>query len=136
MDKLQQLYDRLEAGLQGHFSAWGELPPDELMMLSREITAVRDAHEYLTEAHGFEPEEIDYLLKLPDPLQTVADKWKERMGDMSDFCFALDEVFQEAKSQRRDTGRERASVLDKIKDTAPRSALVKPQASGKGRDER
>ena len=136
MDKLQRLDDRLEAGLQGHLSAWGKLPPDEIVMLSREITAVRDAHEYLTEAHGFEPEEIDYLLSLPDPLQTVADKWQERLGDMSDFCFALDEVFKEAKSQQRDAGREKLSVLDKIRDKAPRPAQVKPHAPGNGRDER
>ena len=48
MDKCQQLYDRLDAGLQGHLSAWSKLPPDTLVMQSREITAIRDAHEYLT----------------------------------------------------------------------------------------
>ena len=41
MDKLQRLDDRLEAGLQGHLSAWGKLPPDEIVVLSKEITAVR-----------------------------------------------------------------------------------------------
>ena len=132
MDKLQRLDDRLEAGLQGHLSAWGKLPPDEIVMLSKEITAVRDAYDYLTRPHTFESEEIDYLLSLPDPLQTVADKWKERMVDMSDFCFALDEVFKEAKSQQRETGREKPSVLNKIKDKAPHPTQVKPHASGKG----
>ena len=92
MDKCQQLYDRLDAGLQGHLSAWSKLPPDTLVMQSREITAIRDAHEYLTETHGLEPEEVDYLLSLNDPLQAVADKWMDRMGDLSDFSFALDEL--------------------------------------------
>ena len=136
MDKLEQLYDRLDAGLQGHLSAWGKLPPDELIALSREITAVRDAHEYLTETHDFEPHEIDHLLNLPDPLQTVADKWMERMGDLSDFCFALDEVFKGKEDQRRDTPVERPSVLEKLKDKAALPVQPKPHAPGKEQEAR
>ena len=132
MDKLQQLYDRLDAGLQGHLSAWGKLPPGELITQSREITAIRDAHEYLAETHDFEPKEVDYLLSLPDPLQTVGDKWMERMGDLSDFCFALDEVFQGMEGQRREPPVEKPSVLDKLKDKAALPAQPKPHPPAKG----
>ena len=136
MDKLEQLYDRLDAGLQGHLSAWGKLPPDELITLSREITAVRDAHDYLTETHDFEPHEIDHLLNLPDPLQTVADKWMERMGDLSDFRFALDEVFKGIEDQRGDTAVEKPSVLEKLKDKAALPIQPKSHAPGKEQEAR
>ena len=122
MDKCQQLYDRLDAGLQGHFSAWSQLPPDTLVMLSREITAIRDAHEYLTEAHGFEPEEVDYLLSLNDPLQAVADKWMERMSDLSDFPFALDELLRNTEAP------EKKSVLGKLREKAAEPSKPHPTA--------
>lgn len=122
MDKLQQLYDRLDAGLQGHFTAWSQLPSDTLMMLSREITAIRDAHEYLTEAHGFEPEEVDYLLSLNDPLQTVADKWMERMSDLSDFSFALDELLRNTEAP------EKKSVLGKLREKVAEPSKPHPTA--------
>lgn len=94
MDKIQQLYDRLDAGLHGRYSEWNKLSADVLVSLSRQITAIRDAHEYLTEAHNFEPSEVDYLLSLDDPLQAVANKWMERIGDLSDFSFAMDELLR------------------------------------------
>ena len=134
MDKLQQLNDRMEAGLQERLSAWSKLPPDDLIMRSREITAVRDAHDYLTETHDFEPKEIDCLLNLPDPLQTVADKWMERMGDLSDFCFALDAVLQRKEGQRQDTSVEKPSVLSKLHDKPAESP--KPHIPRKGHDAR
>ncbi len=110
MDKIQQLYDRLDAGLHSHYSAWKQLSPDVLVALSRQITAIRDAHQYLTEAHDFEPSEVDYLLSLEDPLQAVADAWMERVGDLSDFSFALDRLFQHMEIPKN------KSVLDKLRE--------------------
>ena len=136
MDKLQQLYDRLDTGLQEYLSAWQALPPEELVSRSREITAVRDAHEYLTAGHDLEAAEIDRLLSLPDPLQAVADKWEDRIGDMSDFCFALDEVFKSAEATRRDSAAEKTSVLDKIKSKAALPVQPKPHIPGSEQDGR
>ena len=92
MDKIQQLYDRLDDSLHYHYSEWVKLSTDMLVSLSRHITAIRDSHAYLTEAHDYEPSEVDYLLSLDDPLQAVADKWMDRIGDLSDFSFAMDEL--------------------------------------------
>ncbi len=108
-NEIQQLYDRLDAGLHSHYSAWKQLSPDMLVALSRQITAIRDAHQYLTEAHDFEPSEVDYLLSLEDPLQAVADAWMERVGDLSDFSFALDRLFQHMEIPKN------KSVLDKLR---------------------
>ena len=128
MDKIQQLYDRLDAGLHGHYSEWNKLSADVLVSLSRQITAIRDAHEYLTETHGLEPEEVDYLLSLNDPLQAVADKWMERMGDLSDFSFALDDLFRHMETQ------EKKSVLGKLREKAAEPS--KPSAPAREQEVR
>ena len=100
MNKFEEFLDRLDAELERHTSAWSKMEPDELITRSKEITAVRDAYEYLTEPQGFSLDEINALLSLPDILQTAADKWKDRMEDMSDFGFAMADVYREAESQR------------------------------------
>ena len=85
-------------------------------------------YEYLTETHGLEPEEVDYLLSLNDPLQAVADKWMERMGDLSDFSFALDDLFRHMETQ------EKKSVLGKLREKAAEPS--KPSAPAREQEVR
>ena len=130
-DKQQKLFGRLDANRTEFQKQWRSKSADELIDMSREITAIRDAHYYLTESHGFEPEEIDYLLLFDNPLEVAADKWLERTEDLSDFSFALDEVFDKHDALRDyDLAKEKPSVLEKlraannlapVKDTAVKS---------------
>lgn len=117
-DKQQALFDRLDANLSAFQTAWEAKSKEELIDASREITAIRDAHDYLTESHGFEPEEIDYLLLFENPLQVVADKWLERTQDLSDFSFALDEVFDKQDALRDYELKEKPSVLERLRNSA------------------
>lgn len=118
-DKQQKLFDRLDANFAEYQKAWQAQSPDVLIGSSGEITAVKDAHHYLTESHGFEPEEVDYLLLFDNPLQVVADKWRERTEDISDFSFALNEVFDKRDALRDyDLAKERPSVLEKLRAAA------------------
>ncbi|ADU27417.1 hypothetical protein [Ethanoligenens harbinense] len=114
-DKLQELLDRLDANLEDFRKTWESSDKAKLIDGSREITAIRDAHYYLTESHGFEPEEIDYLLLFENPLQVVADKWLERTEDLSDFSFALDEVFDKQDALRDYERKEKPSVLEQLR---------------------
>ena len=115
-DKQQKLFGRLDANLTEFQKQWQFKSADELIEMSREITAIRDAHYYLTESHGFEPEEIDYLLLFDNPLELSADKWLERTEDLSDFSFALDEVFDKRDALRDyDLAKEKPSVLEKLR---------------------
>ncbi|CAB1246191.1 conserved protein of unknown function [Ruminococcaceae bacterium BL-6] len=117
-DKLQELLDRLDANLEDFRKTWEASDKAKLIDGSREITAIRDAHYYLTESHGFESEEIDYLLLFENPLQVVADKWLERTEDLSDFSFALDEVFDKQDALRDYEREEKPSVLEQLHHTA------------------
>ena len=114
-DKLQELFDRLDANLEDFRKTWESSDKAKLIDGSREITAIKDAHYYLTESHGFEPEEIDYLLLFENPLQVVADKWLERTEDLSDFSFTLDEVFDKQDALRGYERKEKPSVLEQLR---------------------
>lgn len=123
-DKLDQLFERLNENLAEFRAKWAAMSSDALIGNSREITAIKDAHYYLTESHGFEPEEADYLLLFQNPLQVVADKWLERTEDLSDFSFALNEVFDKQDALRDYDLKEKPSVLEKLRSAA--SSAVKP----------
>lgn len=117
-DKLNELFDRLDANLAEFRKTWETSDKTRLIDGSREITAIKDAHYYLTESHGFEQEEIDYLLLFENPLQVVADKWLERSQDLSDFSFALDEVFDKKDALRDYELKEKPSVLERLRNSA------------------
>ncbi len=124
-DKLQDLKTLLDKNLQDFHEKWAGMSPAELVEASREITAIRDAYEYLTEAHWFEPEEVALFLQSENPLKLVADKWCERMGDLSDFDFALDEVFKGLEP--RDAPQAgKPSILGKLQE---KGAEVKPHTA-------
>lgn len=123
-DKLDQLFKRLDENLADFKAKWEAESKEGLIEISREITAVKDAHYYLTESHGFEPEEADYLLLFENPLQIVADKWLDRTEDLSDFSFALDEVFDKRDALRDYELQEKPSVLEKLRNAA--SPAIKP----------
>jgi hypothetical protein len=123
-DKLDQLFKRLDENLADLKGKWEAESKDSLIEISREITAVKDAHYYLTETHGFEPEEADYLLLFDNPLQIVADKWLDRTEDISDFSFALDEVFDKRDALRDYELQEKPSVLEKLRNAV--SPAIKP----------
>lgn len=117
-DKLNELFDRLNANLTEFRKTWETSDETRLIDGSREITAIKDAHYYLTESHGFEPEEIDYLLLFENPLQVVSDKWLERTEDLSHFSFALDEVFDKKDALRDYELKEKPSVLERLRNSA------------------
>lgn len=132
-DKLQALLERLDVNLAEFRKIWGASDKTRLIDGSREITAIRDAHYYLTESHGFEPEEIDYLLLFENPLRVVADKWLERTEDLSDFSFALDEVFDKQDALQDYELKDKPSVLEQLRKTAP---IAKPVRRAKEKEER
>ena len=91
MGSYQRLYARMEASYQNYYMEWMKLAPSVLIERAKEIAALQDAREFMAEGRGIDPDGIDYLLTLEDPLQAVADHWLQRMDDLSDFSFALDE---------------------------------------------
>ena len=92
VDSYQQLCKRMEASYQIHYTGWMKLSSSALIEQAKEIAALQDTREYMAQGRGIDPEGVDYLLTLADPLQAVADHWLKRLDDLSDFSFALDEL--------------------------------------------
>lgn len=129
MDSYQQLAQRMEASYQEHHAEWMKLSPAALIEGAKEITALQDTREFMAEGRGIDPEGVDYLLTLADPLQAVADHWLQRMDDLSDFSFALDELC------RRQTAPTKKSVLAQLHDKAA-AEPSKPHTPMKKEEER
>lgn len=135
-DKQQKLFDRLDANFEDFQAKWQAKSQWELICDANDIAAVKDAHEYLTTTHGFERDEIDYLLLFENPLEVVANKWQERRDDLSDFGFALDEVFDKRDALRDyELAKEKPSVLEKLR-SASNLAAAKPPLPGKDKEAR
>ena len=92
MDSYQRLCERMETSYQNHHAEWMKLAPSVLIERAKEIAAIQDTREFMAQGRGIDPEGVDYLLTLADPLQAVADHWLKRMDDFSDFGFALDDL--------------------------------------------
>ena len=133
-DKQKLLFERLDTNFAMFHTQWEAQSKKEFIGNSGEITAIKDAYHYLTESHGFESEEVDYLLLFENPLEVVADKWKERAEDLSDFTFTLDEVFDKRDALRDYPLKEKPSVLEKLKGVS--SLVPKPHVTGKEQEVR
>lgn len=123
-DKLEQLMERLDENLADFKTQWAAMSNSDMIERSGEITAVKDAHYYMTETHGFDDDEIDYLLLFDNPLQVVAEKWLERTEELSDFSFAMDEVFDKRDAIRDYALKEKPSVVEQLRSGISRSPAL------------
>lgn len=92
------LRSKLKSSMDEWMAIMEGMTPSELIDKSKDITAMRDAYDFLMNCHGFEPEEVEALLSLPDPLETVAEKWYQRMESLNDFDVDLCQLSQEART--------------------------------------
>ena len=103
-EQVQRLIDMLDKNMEAYRLEWSKASPEYLVADAGFICAVKQAYQYLTDTHRFTPEEVDTLLKMKKPLHEVAVKWRERMDDLSDFPFALDDAIKEKQeAYRRET---------------------------------
>ena len=86
MARIEMCYDYYIKGLEDFDKA-------QIIDMAGKINAMSDAHMYLTEHHAFDYEQAELLLQFKNPLEIVADKWHERISDLSDMSFDLDRIF-------------------------------------------
>ena len=129
MDSYEQLFQRAEASMEAHRAIWLGQTPEALIGQAKEIAALQDAHEFLAQGRGIDPEGVDYLLTLADPLQAAADHWLKRLDDLSDFSFALDELCRCRNAQVR------KSVLAQLQEKGT-AGPPKPHTPTKEQEER
>jgi len=93
MDLKTQLFERLNRNLADYHTQLTGFDRQTIISMAGRISAVADAHFYLTNHHEFAASEIEYLLNFKNPLEVVADEWQRRTEDLSDMSFVLHEVF-------------------------------------------
>ena len=94
----EQLMLRLDKNLADYHNSLLDFGHQEMIDMAGTIATMSDTHYYLKYNHAFSNDEVGYLLQFQNPLEVVADEWQARNEDISDLCFALDEVFGSKKA--------------------------------------
>ena len=100
IDKIDQIETRITQNLSDYHDHIKGFEKDQIIDMAGKISAMNDAHYYLTEHHGFTYEQAEYLLKFQNPLEIVADKWYDRISDISDMSFDIDKVFDRQDAEQ------------------------------------
>jgi hypothetical protein len=66
----------------------------ELIEMAAAIHAHSDAWSYMTEDHSYSDAELLFYLKFENPLEIVADAWRERNIDVGDLEFTMDSIME------------------------------------------
>ena len=98
-ERVRWVMNALDNDMKKFMAEWRSASNDYLIADAHYICAVKDAYAYLTKSHRFTPEEVDWMLRMPNPLHSVAVKWSERQSDMRDFPIALEMAIRERREQ-------------------------------------
>ena len=90
--KFDELVERLNQNLADYHSHLEGFGAQELIDMAGKISAMSDAHHYMTISNNFSDDELDFYLQFQNPLEVVADYWVGWQGDISDMSFNLDHI--------------------------------------------
>jgi hypothetical protein len=90
--KHAELIERINQNLNDYYNMLEGYRTRELIDMTRKISAMSDAHLYMT-GHNFNDSELDFYLQFQNPLEVVADAWCERNADIKDMRFVLDNIY-------------------------------------------
>jgi len=96
--KIERLRDELVERVNKNYSDYLESLQDfgknEILDMVNKIKAVSDAWSYMTAWHEYDEHELGYLLEFQNPLEVLADEWRERCIDQSDMSFAMEYIYE------------------------------------------
>lgn len=148
-EKLErQLRDRLADNYEVFKRDMLDTSKENLFYSAAEILPVQEAYAYFTQEHAFTESDVDFLLKLENPLELISDRWSDGAFTITE---KVDAIFGEQERTLRNGGYtlmtdesaaapesvheaavagsgEKTSVLDRIKQHA-KDARERPPAS-------
>jgi hypothetical protein len=89
-EQYEAFVSKLTDEYDGYINEFKEMASEDLIDIACQISAINDTHYYLTEEA--EPEELEKLTRLANPLKALANEWERRIDDLSDMSFAIEEV--------------------------------------------
>jgi hypothetical protein len=91
-DLMAELVERIEKSYMDYNASLLKLGKQELIDMSGKIHAMSDAHSYLTVYYDFSKEEAEFFLQFQNPLEIVADKWREHNNDLDEMSITMDYI--------------------------------------------
>ena len=96
--KFVRLIERLNENLINYHDQLKGFNARELIGMSGKTSSMCDVHSYMTCCHSFTDEELDFYLKFENPLEVVADDWYERIRELDDMSYTLDNILRHKDS--------------------------------------
>jgi hypothetical protein len=90
-----ELIARVEKNYVDYNNSLKKSDPRELIDMAGKISAMSDAHSYLTVWHRFSEPELENLLQYQNPLGVVGDAWRNARVDLDDMSYTMEYVFDE-----------------------------------------
>jgi len=88
-----QLMERIGKNLTDYHHSLMDFGKQELIDMAGKISAMSDAHIYMTSWHGFSDDELRFYLAFQNPLEVLADAWNDRSTDLDDMGFVMYGLF-------------------------------------------
>jgi hypothetical protein len=85
-----ELIDRVEENHAEYLNSLAGFGASELIDMAATIHAYSDAYSYMTAWHGYSDDEVLFYLQFQNPLEIVAEKWRERNVDLDEMRFTMD----------------------------------------------
>ena len=93
-EKHRELLDRIDKNLSDFNSSLMELGKRELIEMANEIARIFDVYAYMS-YRDFNDCELNYFLQFQNPLETLADRWRNYYPDIEDEKgFVFDSIVQ------------------------------------------
>jgi hypothetical protein len=97
------LIERVEKNYADYCKSLDGFGTGELIDMAATIHAYSDAYSYLTLGyHGFSNDELQFFTSFVNPLEVVAEAWRERNIDLEDMSFTLDHLMERKDSVLED----------------------------------
>lgn len=90
-DKHSELMKRLGQNYFAYMDNLKSLSNDALIRNAREIAIVQEVYAYLAEHYSFQPDEVEAMLRLDNPLHYIAERWPKVIYD----TFPVEDKVQE-----------------------------------------
>ena len=88
----EQLMGRVDKNFTEYRSSLHGFGKQELIDMAGKISAMSDAHSYMTTWHDFNLEELEFYLRFKNPLEVVAEDWRDRNSDLCEMSYTMDYI--------------------------------------------
>jgi len=90
---LDELTARVEKNYADYLKSLEGFGTSELIDMASKIHAVSDAYSSMTAWHEFDAHELGFFLQFQNPLEVVADEWRDRNIDVGDVSDVIEHLY-------------------------------------------